>query len=155
MPIITCPKCGNRISDLAPICVYCGFAVVKNAASDAPIYEVKSGVLVKYRGTREVISIPGGISSIGRGAFDGCTTLRSITIGNSVVSIGDGAFSGCSSLESVTVGDGVESIGFRAFAGCRALKRLRLPKTLTRIAAGALRTARRLRASLFRAASRL
>ena len=49
-------------------------------------------------------------TSIGRGAFEGCSGLTSVTIGNSVTSIGPGAFKGCH-LKSLTVGSGVQSIG--------------------------------------------
>ena len=41
------------------------------------------------------------VTSIGWGAFDGCTNLTSIEIPNSVTSIGDYAF-GCLSLTKIT-----------------------------------------------------
>ena len=46
-------------------------------------------------------TIPNSVTSIGYGAFDGCSGLTSITIPNSVTSIGQQAFSGCSGLTSV------------------------------------------------------
>ena len=46
--------------------------------------------------------IPNSVTSIGDGAFSGCTGLTSVTIPNSVTSIGKYAFSYCSSLASVT-----------------------------------------------------
>lgn len=58
--------------------------------------------------------IPNSISSIGDGAFYGCTGLTSITIPNGVISIGDLAFGGCS-LTSITIPESVTSIGSRAF----------------------------------------
>lgn len=45
--------------------------------------------------------IPGSVTSIGAGAFYGCSGLTSITILDSVTSIGQGAFSGCSGLKSI------------------------------------------------------
>ena len=40
-------------------------------------------------------TIPNSVTSIGVGAFAGCSGLTSVTIPNSVTSIGDGAFAGC------------------------------------------------------------
>ncbi len=46
--------------------------------------------------------IPDGVTSIGYGAFSGCSGLTSVTIPNSVTSIGFCAFNGCSGLTSIT-----------------------------------------------------
>ncbi|OUM68891.1 hypothetical protein PIROE2DRAFT_3271, partial [Piromyces sp. E2] len=55
-------------------------------------------------------------------AFEGCTNLKSVTIGDSVITISDHAFEGCTNLQSVTIGDSVTSIGYGAFFGCNNLK---------------------------------
>ncbi len=47
--------------------------------------------------------IPNGVTSIGHGAFAGCTSLTGITIPNSVTNIGDLAFDGCTGLTGITV----------------------------------------------------
>ena len=49
-----------------------------------------------------IIPSDDSVTSIGDGAFGGCSGLTSVMIGNSVTSIGDWAFSGCSGLESIT-----------------------------------------------------
>ncbi len=71
-------------------------------------------------GCRKTI-IPNCVTSIGDGAFYGCTGLTSITIPNSVTSIGESAFYGCTGLTSVTIPNSVTSIGDMAFAGCTGI----------------------------------
>lgn len=62
--------------------------------------------------------IPNSVTSIGRGAFYGCSGMTSITIPNSVTSIGDVAFDNCSGLTSITIPNSVTYIGGHAFYGC-------------------------------------
>ena len=73
------------------------------------------------------------LTSIGRSAFDGCTSLTSVTIPNSVTSIEDDAFFDCSSLTSVTIPNSVTSIGDFAFWGCTSLTSVTIPNSVTSI----------------------
>lgn len=59
--------------------------------------------------------IPNSVTSIGQGAFYGCSKLTSITIPNSVKSIGECAFYGCNGLTSITIPNSVQWIGKCAF----------------------------------------
>jgi hypothetical protein len=67
------------------------------------------------------ITIPNSVTSIEWDAFNGCTSLTSITIPNSVTSIGEGTFESCTSLTSVTIPKSVTTIGYVAFGGCTSL----------------------------------
>ena len=73
------------------------------------------------------------VTSIGYGAFEGCSGLTSVIIPNSVTSIGDGAFEGCSGLTSVTIPNSVTSIGYRAFSDCSGLTSVTIPNSVTSI----------------------
>ena len=72
-------------------------------------FEIKNGVAV----------IPEGTTTIGDGAFRGCSSLQSITIPESVTEIGDGAFRCCSSLQSIVVAKGNPKYDSRE--GCNAI----------------------------------
>ena len=77
--------------------------------------------------------IPDSITSIGWGAFYGCSGLTSVTIGNSVTSIGRSAFRDCSGLTSVTIPDSVTSIVDFAFYKCSGLTSITIPDSVTSI----------------------
>ena len=77
------------------------------------------------------------VTSISNGAFDGCSSLTSVTIGNSVTSIGNWAFADCSSLTSVTIPDSVTSIGYAAFNSCGRLTSVTIGNSVTSIGGAA------------------
>ncbi len=76
-------------------------------------------------------TIPNSVTSIGHGAFKGCSGLTSVTIPNSVTSIGVEAFSYCSGLTSVTIPNSVTSIRSGAFRSCSGLTSVTIPNSLT------------------------
>ena len=83
--------------------------------------------------------IPDGVTSIGDGAFWGCTSLTSLVIPESVTSIGDYAFVGCDSLTDIVIPDRVTRIGEFAFGGCESLTDIVLPEGVTSIGGSAFK----------------
>ena len=83
------------------------------------------------------IIIGDGVTTIGRSAFEDCSSLTSVTIPNSVTTIGNSAFSYCSHLTSVTIPNSVTTIGGSAFDGCNSLTSVTIPNSVTTIGNGA------------------
>ena len=66
-------------------------------------------------------TIPSDVTSIGKYAFNYCTSLKSVTISNGLTTIGEYAFDSCSALNHVTIPDTVTCIGISAFDNCPEL----------------------------------
>ncbi len=84
-----------------------------------------SGILL------ESVSFPSTLKIIGKNAFSGCHSLKSISNLDGLEKVGDGAFGG-TGLESVSLPDGCD-VGTWVFSGCGQLTYVSLPKTLTSI----------------------
>lgn len=106
-------------------------------------YTSKEGVLCNADGTEIVFcpigrtgeyKIPAGVSSIGAGAFTGCTKLTKLVIPGYVSDIGKSAFSGCTGLtELVFEGEKTDvglTVAESAFYGCTKLTQVTLPENL-------------------------
>ncbi|MBR0405176.1 MAG: leucine-rich repeat protein [Eggerthellaceae bacterium] len=100
-------------------------------------FEIEGGVLRKYHGSEEHVSIPEGVTEIGHEAFRGCTALASVALPEGVTQIGEWAFMCCKSLATVSIPDSLTEIGMGAFSGCDALASVALPKGVKKIGAGA------------------
>lgn len=76
-----------------------------------------------YLNGREIkdLVIPDGITSIKRYAFDGCTSLTSVTIPDGVTTIRDAAFRNCTGLTHAIIRYDVNNIGKDAFLNCSNL----------------------------------
>jgi len=66
--------------------------------------------------------IPNSVTTIGRNAFNKCSTLTAITIPVSVTEIRNEAFRTCARLTSIVIPDGVTTNGKRAFNNCSGLE---------------------------------
>lgn len=51
----------------------------------------------------DIYTIPSSVTSIGKGSFQKCISLKQIVISSSLKTIGDDAFGDCSSLEQIVI----------------------------------------------------
>jgi hypothetical protein len=71
----------------------------------------------------ELINLPKNLKSIGKGAFNTCGWLRSITIPDSVTDLGSHAFYDCGALTSVSIPSSlVDKIKEKTFYKCDKLR---------------------------------
>ena len=124
--------------------------------SDMPVssdcFDILRGVLYRYSGEAQDVTVPSGVRVIGTNehngffedvsvtavhlpdtvktisahAFSGCASLERIDM-SSVVSIGEGAFEGCSQLADAELPKGIREIKERSFYGCRSLRNVKIP----------------------------
>ena len=73
-----------------------------------------------YKATITDVVIQDGVTSIGGGSFNKCSSLRSINISNSVTKIGEMAFAQ-SALKNIDIPSSVAAIGNQAFNNCASL----------------------------------
>lgn len=89
-------------------------STVTNGSRTYSVTSIGWGAFSGCSGLESVV-IGASITSIGWNAFYSCRGLTSVNIPNSVTSIADGAFAYCSQLSSITIGDSVTSIGHSSF----------------------------------------
>lgn len=64
-------------------------------------FKIEDGVLKRYAGSDNKLTIPNSVTAIDDGVFRGCSSLVELTIPNSVTSIGASAFEGCTHLKLI------------------------------------------------------
>jgi len=108
----------------------------------------------RAHGDFDFVSLPNGVTSIGKNAFTGCiyleafpsssnslkqigesafwgcTGIPSVRLGSAMRVIYASAFGGCTSLSSVTISEGLQYICSDAFTGCTSLTSITLPSSL-------------------------
>jgi hypothetical protein len=84
----------------------------------------KTRCLVRYFGRGEEAIIPDEIDAVGPSCFSYCTRLRTVKFGSTcrIRSIAKAAFEGCSSLESISIPSSVTDLCEYCFAHCQSLR---------------------------------
>ena len=131
----------NSVTEIGESAFYgCSGLMSISVAADNPYYdsrndcnaiiETASNTLIAGCKNTE---IPNSVTTIGGGAFGGCSGLTSLTITNSVTEIGESAFAYCSGLTSLKIPNSVTTIEGSAFEGCSGLTSLTIPNSVTSI----------------------
>ena len=136
----------NYMGDLTELVIpakYDGYNVysIGNVASDVhgagKQYSIFDSTNSTVKEKIESVTISQGVKKIGTFAFNGCSTLISVTLPNSLEVIGAYAFK-----DSAITGDangyleipeGIMMLGDGAFRGCTGLRKIKLPNTLETI----------------------
>lgn len=71
------------------------------------------------------------VTSVMTGAFENCTTIKSIALPRTVTVIGERAFRWCSNLKEVILPDTLAEISAQAFYNCNGLKSIHIPQSVT------------------------
>lgn len=99
------------------------------------ISEIGRSCFSEFNGIRKVI-IPKGIKTICSGAFLKCRNLEEVSLPDTLISIEDGAFSGCQKLKHIELPESLKTIGSFAFYGCENLRNITLPFSIEKIGYG-------------------
>lgn len=92
----------------------------------------RAGVLKKYMGQGEIVTVPEGVKKIGPWAFGSNESIREVILPKSLTEIDSYAFER-SSLERIEIPSGVRKMGYCVFRYCRGLSSVRLPDGLSHI----------------------
>ena len=108
------------------------------SSADGVLFDLFQNVLIQFpSGKTGSYMVPDTVSDIYYYAFNGCTSLTSITIPESVTSIGGSAFHGCSNLISVKIPDSITNIEQETFADCVKLSSVTIGDNVFSIGDGA------------------
>ena len=104
----------------------------------------QNGLLVSCEGCAETISIPEGVTTIGKGAFQKNADLCCISFPDSLKTIGDFALEGCRSLRQAGFRNGIKRLGNGCFKDCVSIRSIELPESVESIHSNAFENCSRL-----------
>lgn len=102
--------------------------------SDGIVYNKAITTLVLCPSAKTSATILSTTKTIGANAFNGCSSITTLTLPYSVTSIEASAFKNCSSLRTLSMNSNyITSIGESAFYGCSELESFTMPYNVTKI----------------------
>ena len=123
-------KCGNNLNwslSNGTLCI--------SGTGEMYDYENEQAPWMVYSELIQHIEIGNGVTSIGRKAFECCSSLSTVSLPNTLTSIRTRAFRCCSLLESFSMPNSVTNMETLVFDGCKQLSNITLSNKLTLIPA--------------------
>ncbi len=116
--------------------LYSGNYLLWARAGSTGCYNIKSGTKVIAEGAfsnsdATHVTIPYGVTEIGKDTFSSCDKLVSITIPDSVTVIGESAFDRCRVLNEIELPDSITTISDYAFSNCDLFTSITIPDSVT------------------------
>ena len=102
--------------------------VVPSSVDNYPIVAIEDYAFANSAMTS--ISLPDSVTTIGKGAFYLCESLKTVSLGKNVQFLGEYLFYYCSSLESFSIPDSLTFVPGYFFYACFSLKDVTMPKTI-------------------------
>ena len=97
-------------------------------------FEIKQGVLLRYKGSQSTVILPDSVKEIGDYAFSNNSKISEVNLSaTSCVRIGKKAFRMCVSLKKVYLPESLREIDDQAFTQCMELELIDLPQRLEQI----------------------
>ena len=85
-------------------------------------FVINAGVVTKYLGSSEVVTIPEGVSELSPCLFWDNQIIKEVRLPNSLISISGDTFYNCNNLEKVKIPVNCKFMGNNPFAGCPKVK---------------------------------
>lgn len=79
------------------------------------------------------VSLPNSIVSLGTRAFEGCSSLQSISGLDNITELGVACFASFVSLTTIDLPEGLKKIGSQTFKGCEGLVSISIPNAVNSI----------------------
>lgn len=105
----------------------------KDPGSPSADFVIEKGVLVEYTGSATTVTVPDGVTVIGKRAFAEQRFITRVILPAGVTRIEEQAFQRCSSLSQMTLPTGLEYLGPQSFGNCTLLKSINFPASLVEI----------------------
>ena len=107
-----------------------GDVIIPSVYDELPVTAILEYAFSYCEGIKSV-TIPDSVSSIGSGAFYGCSNLVFVDIVGEITEICESTFSDCVSLTSISFPETLTTIGNSAFDSCTSLVSINLPDSVT------------------------